>query len=226
MSTTETDLTPEQRARASALRVARVALTSGGPMNASKVEPTDLHSIAVFILDGGDPWLLDVCEGGAAESDDKPDETEELRTKINALEDGVETLTEKRREAEAEAKRLRQEVRQLQEMNQRLDTLRITAERTAAELRTELRSAGDLKVRAELGERVAADRAGAFASKAADEKRARLEAERQRDEVARSVLDEVERRFVTGSPDAPYHPASPLSSHVHLLRQIIGEVRP
>lgn len=48
-------LTTDQRARADALDRARRALV-GSTLGVSKVEPTDLHALAVFILDGGDPW--------------------------------------------------------------------------------------------------------------------------------------------------------------------------
>lgn len=61
MSTTdrETYLTDEQHARAEALRAARSVLAARSPVTSGAVEPTDLHSLAVFILDGGDPWALD-----------------------------------------------------------------------------------------------------------------------------------------------------------------------
>lgn len=57
-------LTDEQRARAAALREARAVLAArnvvGQTLN--QPEPNDLHALAVFILDGGNPWLPDMGE--------------------------------------------------------------------------------------------------------------------------------------------------------------------
>lgn len=67
MTTETTALTTEQNARVEALRAARDVLgRRPGLLNAEPayVEPTDLHTLAVFILDGGDPWLDNVTRIG------------------------------------------------------------------------------------------------------------------------------------------------------------------
>lgn len=52
-------LNDEQKARAEALHAARQVLAARSPVTAAAVDPTEVHSLAVFILDGGDPWALD-----------------------------------------------------------------------------------------------------------------------------------------------------------------------
>lgn len=57
--TTDSLLTVNQRARAEALREARgVLVERTGPFSVAAPEVVDMHSLAVFILDGGDPWTL------------------------------------------------------------------------------------------------------------------------------------------------------------------------
>jgi hypothetical protein len=68
------NLTDEQLARAEALRQARAVLR--GPGIAAPIpDVTDVHSLAVFILDGGDPWaqagfseVVDLDEGEGAKA--------------------------------------------------------------------------------------------------------------------------------------------------------------
>lgn len=51
--------TPEQHARAQALTIARDVLKAGVTALTAKPvapEPTDLHSLATYIVEGGDPW--------------------------------------------------------------------------------------------------------------------------------------------------------------------------
>lgn len=79
---TEDHLDADQLARVAALNHARAVLRGGG-ISAAPVEVTDLHSVAVFILDGGDPWQLDEVRESRPErpcaccaDDDKPDFTE------------------------------------------------------------------------------------------------------------------------------------------------------
>jgi hypothetical protein len=78
-------LTTEQRARASALRLAAEILArpvrpspfAPGPRPArNEVDVTDVHSLAVFILDGGDPWL-DHAPTHVVEATGRPLYTEE-----------------------------------------------------------------------------------------------------------------------------------------------------
>jgi hypothetical protein len=52
-------LSKEMRRRAEALAEARRVLAARTPISAGPVDAIDMHSLAVFILDGGDPWALD-----------------------------------------------------------------------------------------------------------------------------------------------------------------------
>lgn len=60
-------LDDEQRRRAEALREARELLAGRGHLAPNPPEVTDMHAVAVFILDGGDPWTLPL-EHPSAES--------------------------------------------------------------------------------------------------------------------------------------------------------------
>jgi hypothetical protein len=50
-------LTSEQHARAEALRLARDVLAEmKTPFSRGAAEPTDMHSLAEYIINGQDPW--------------------------------------------------------------------------------------------------------------------------------------------------------------------------
>lgn len=70
--TTASHLTEEQLARAEALEAARRVLVARTPLASTAVtEPVSLHALAVFILDGGDPWELPEAKVAPA-TDDGP----------------------------------------------------------------------------------------------------------------------------------------------------------
>lgn len=50
------NLTGEQLARAEALLCARKALTHGPAFGTAEFSAIDLHALAMFVLEGGDPW--------------------------------------------------------------------------------------------------------------------------------------------------------------------------
>lgn len=65
------NLDETQRARVAALEAARAVLRGVG-LGATRVEVTDLHSLATFILNGSDPW--GVADDGDASDLDKFDD--------------------------------------------------------------------------------------------------------------------------------------------------------
>ncbi len=55
-ATTTSPLSEKQLARAEALKLARAVLVARGPFSVAEGNALDMHALACFILDGGDPW--------------------------------------------------------------------------------------------------------------------------------------------------------------------------